>query len=79
LGKSKVFMIMPFADEYFEVYEMLKREFVEKFEFNHAADEGNQQNILKDIIKPKIKFLRKANMLLVLLATKQNFWEINKA
>lgn len=50
--KSKVFVIMPFQDVFFEVYEMISSEFSEKFEFSHAADEDNQQNILADIIQP---------------------------
>lgn len=43
---------MPFQDPFFEVYEMLKMHFADSFEFSNAADEGNQQNILKDIIQP---------------------------
>ena len=43
---------MPFKDDFFEVYEMLKVRFGENFEFTNAGDEGNQQNILKDIIQP---------------------------
>ena len=52
MEKKKVFVIMPFSDQFFEVYEMLKVKFDEKFEFTNAGDEGNQQNILKDIIQP---------------------------
>ena len=48
MGKKKVFMIMPFEDKFFEVYEMLKRKFEEDFIFSHAGDEDNQQNILKE-------------------------------
>lgn len=51
MNKTKVFMIMPFEEKFFEVYEMLKREFNEDFVFSHAGDEDNQQNILKDIIQ----------------------------
>ena len=51
MNKTKVFMIMPFEEKFFEVYEMLKREFNEDFVFPHAGDEDNQQNILKDIIQ----------------------------
>ncbi len=51
MDKKKVFMIMPFEDEFFEVYEMLKRQFEKEFIFSHAGDEDNQQNILKDIIQ----------------------------
>ena len=49
---KKVFMIMPFEDVFFEVFEMLKIEFSEGFSFSNASQEGNPQNILKDIIKP---------------------------
>lgn len=51
-NKSNVFVIMPFQEEFFEMYEMLKIEFSEKYEFTNAGDEGNQQNILRDIIEP---------------------------
>ncbi len=51
MDKKKVFMIMPFEDKFFEVYEMLKRQFEKDFIFSHAEDEANQQNILKDIIQ----------------------------
>ena len=43
MEKKKVFVIMPFQDEFFEVYEMIKMEFSELFEFSNAGDEGNQQ------------------------------------
>lgn len=52
MEKKKVFVIMPFQDQFFEVYEMLKMQFADSFEFSNAADEGNQQNILKDIVQP---------------------------
>ena len=52
MGKKKVFVIMPFADEFFDVYEMLKKEFQDDFEFSNAGDEDNQTNILADIIQP---------------------------
>ncbi len=52
MGKSKVFMIMPFQEVFFEVYEMLKEKFCDKFEFSHAGDDvATQQNILKDIVQ----------------------------
>lgn len=51
-NKHKVFVIMPFSDEHFEVYEMLKNSFEESFIFSHAGEEDNQQNILADIIGP---------------------------
>jgi len=52
VDKPKIFVLMPFDDESFEVYEMLKIQFEERFDFSNAADEANQQNILKDIIQP---------------------------
>lgn len=52
MEKAKVFVIMPFSDEFFESYEMIKNHFEEEFEFSHAGDEDNQQNILADIIPP---------------------------
>ena len=51
MEKRKVFVIMPFEDTFFEVYEMIKMELGDDFEFSHAGEEGNQQNILKDIIQ----------------------------
>lgn len=52
MNKTKVFVIMPFTDEFFESYEMIKDHFSDDFEFSHAGDEDNQQNILADIIPP---------------------------
>ncbi|MBR4333328.1 MAG: hypothetical protein IKP72_11680 [Clostridia bacterium] len=52
MEKKKVFVIMPFQDQFFEVYEMLKMQFQEGFEFSNANDEGNPQNILKDVVQP---------------------------
>lgn len=52
MKKTKVFVIMPFSDEFFESYEMIKEHFSENFEFSHAGAEDNQQNILADIIPP---------------------------
>ena len=51
MEKKKILMIMPFKDEFFEVFEMLKRQFSDEFEFFNAGEEGNQQNILKDVIQ----------------------------
>ena len=51
-SKRKVFVIMPVEDEFFEMYEMLKMEFAQDYDFTNAGDEGNQQNILRDIIEP---------------------------
>jgi len=52
MDKPIVFMIMPFEEGFFEVYEMLKMEFAKEYNFSNAGEEGNQQNILKDIIQP---------------------------
>ena len=52
MEKKKVFVIMPFQDQFFEVYEMLKMTFESDFEFTNAGNEDNQQNILKDIVQP---------------------------
>lgn len=52
MAKAKVFVIMPFSDEFFESYEMIKSNFEEEFDFSHAGEEDNQQNILADIIPP---------------------------
>lgn len=52
MEKTKVFVIMPFTDDFFESYEMIKEHFNEDFEFSHAGEEDNQQNILADIISP---------------------------
>lgn len=50
--KGNVFVIMPFQDEFFESYEMLKKRFSDNFVFSNAGEKDNQQNILADIIKP---------------------------
>jgi len=52
MEKKKVFVIMPFQDQFFEVYETLKIQFCEHFDFSNANDEGNPQNILKDVVQP---------------------------
>lgn len=52
MEKSKVFVIMPFEDDYFESYEMLKSHFHNDFEFSNAGEKDNVQNILADIIQP---------------------------
>lgn len=52
MDKPKVFVIMPFSDDFYESYEMLKEHFRDEFDFSHAGEEDNQQNILADIISP---------------------------
>ena len=55
MGKKNVFVIMPFQEDFFEVYKKMKAELGASFEFSNAGEEGNQQNILKDIIIPIYK------------------------
>lgn len=52
MNKTKVFVIMPFSDDFFESFELMKEHFEENFEFSNAGNEDNQQNILADIITP---------------------------
>lgn len=52
MDKTKVFVIMPFTNDFFESYEMLKRKLSNSYELSHAGEEDNQQNILADIIQP---------------------------
>lgn len=52
MDKNKVFVIMPFEDRFFEVYEMIRIQLGDSYDFSNAGEEGNQQNILKDIIQP---------------------------
>lgn len=49
--KAKVFVITPFGDDFLALYENLKEEFKEGFEFRNAGDLDNQQNILQDIVE----------------------------
>lgn len=52
MRKPVVFMIMPFDDEFFDTYGMLKERFAGEFDFSHAGDDVNtQQSILKDIVQ----------------------------
>lgn len=51
MEKKKVFVLMPFEEKYFEIYEMIKQKFEKDFLFSHAGEEDNQQNILKDIVQ----------------------------
>lgn len=45
-----VFVITPFANEMLEVYNTLKDDFKDSYEFMNAGDVGNSQNIMKDVI-----------------------------
>ena len=46
----KVFMIMPFNDDFLGLYEHIKGQFP-NYKFEHAGDLDSQQSILKDIIE----------------------------
>lgn len=48
--KSKVFFIMPFEQDFFDLYEEFRNRFGEKFDFSHAGDLDNQRNIIQDIV-----------------------------
>ena len=48
--KPKVFFIMPFENDFFDLYNEFKSRFGETFDFSHAGDLDNQQNIIKDIV-----------------------------
>ncbi len=50
-NKHKVFVITPFGEDFLALYNKLKEEFSENFEFTNAGDLDNQQNILKDIVE----------------------------
>jgi|GEM_PF-227544 len=47
----KVFVIIPFDENFLALYDELKRFFHGKFEFANAGDLDNQQNVLKDIVE----------------------------
>ncbi len=49
--KPKVFVIIPFDEDFLELYEELKNQFGEFYEFLNAGDMDNQQNILRDIVE----------------------------
>ena len=48
--KPKVFFIMPFEQDFFDLYEEFKNRFGESFDFSHAGDLDNQRNIIQDIV-----------------------------
>ena len=51
MGKAKVFVIMPFDEDFLELYNKLREDFKDNFEFTNAGDLDNQQNILQDIVE----------------------------
>lgn len=50
MGKLRVFMIMPFQEQFLGLYDMLKNKLGDKYEFSNAGDLDNQQSILQDIV-----------------------------
>ena len=48
---KKVFFIMPFSDDFIDLYEKIKTEFCADFVFNNAGDLDNQQSIIQDIVE----------------------------
>jgi hypothetical protein len=50
-NKPKVFVIMPFSEDYLALYNELKMTFEAEFDFTNAGDLDNQQNIIKDIVE----------------------------
>jgi hypothetical protein len=50
-NKPMVFVIMPFSEDYMALYEELKIQFGDAFDFKNAGDLDNQQNILQDIVE----------------------------
>lgn len=50
MEKLKVFMIMPFQEQFLELYGMIKEKLKEKYEFSNAEDLENKRNILQDIV-----------------------------
>lgn len=51
INKSKVFVITPFNEDFLALYDELKKDFEENFDFTNAGDLDNQQNILQDIVE----------------------------
>ena len=50
MEKLNVFMIMPFQEEFLELYGMIKEKLKDKYEFSNAGDLESKRNILQDIV-----------------------------
>ena len=50
MEKLKVFMIMPFQEQFLGLYNMLKNKLGDRYDFSNAGDLDNQQSILQDIV-----------------------------
>lgn len=50
MKKLKVFMIMPFKEQFLELYKLIKSKLENDYEFSNAGDLDNQRNIIQDII-----------------------------
>lgn len=55
MTKLNIFLIMPFDDELNALYRHLKDKYADMADFQRADDFLNQQNILKDIVRPIMK------------------------
>lgn len=51
INKPRVFMIMPFSEDFFALFQELHDRFADKYEFTNAGDMDNQQNILCSIVQ----------------------------
>jgi hypothetical protein len=49
--KPKVFMIMPFSEDFEALFVELQSRFAEKYEFTNAGDMDNQQSIIRSIVE----------------------------
>lgn len=50
-NKPNVFVIMPFSEDFYALFEKIKNDFIDDFDFTNAGDLDNQQNIIKDIVE----------------------------
>lgn len=51
INKPRVFMIMPFSEDFMALFEELRNRFADKYEFTNAGDMDNQQSIIRSIIE----------------------------
>ena len=63
--KPTVFVIMPFREEFFEVFDLLKEHFKEEYEFKHASTDKNHRNIMQDVVQG----LKEADVVIANLST----------
>lgn len=51
MNKKRIFIIMPFKEEFYEIYNKIKEKFETNYYVSNAGSDINQQNILKDIVQ----------------------------